>query len=257
VVPALAFAVFNVFSFISFVREDARGTGAIVRSIDLVRGAFFSVLGRMILIMLIFFGIGLVLGGVFAVLSVSPLLEAIGNIAASGVEMCVTAISIGAFVKLYEARVAARPLFDRSSYNGLTWLLRIMAVLGAVVAIGLFLFFIQMVATFYDGLPQDEPIKWGEPTILKDAPEGFNFEDLVTKSNVETTAASATVYHGRMGSYEGVCQDISVVDPIQCRQNGESFMIFAPVSTGELYCIDNTSFSGTIPGINTAQTSCQ
>lgn len=67
---------------------------------------------------------------------------------------------------------------------------------------------------------------------------GQDLNDIVLQSKVRTTVASARIQGGRMGSYDGVCKDISVVAPLQCLQTPVSFVIFAPLSDGTYFCED-------------------
>lgn len=80
------------------------------------------------------------------------------------------------------------------------------------------------------------------PTIDK----GSNVSDRLVQSKVEATGASAHVFATRMGSYDGVCDDITVVDPVECQGDKTSFIVFAELSSGFYHCVDNSGFSGTV-----------
>ncbi len=77
------------------------------------------------------------------------------------------------------------------------------------------------------------------------SPEMDLGESLV-KTKVETTAASVKVYGGRLGTYDGACEDVSVVDPVICKEDGTAFVVFAPLSTGVVYCVDSTGTKGDV-----------
>ena len=85
----------------------------------------------------------------------------------------------------------------------------------------------------------------GAPLYKEDAGELDLGESLV-RTKVETTAASVKVYGGRLGTYEGACDDISVVDPVICKEEGTAFVVFAPLSTGVVYCVDSTGEKGDV-----------
>ena len=75
---------------------------------------------------------------------------------------------------------------------------------------------------------------------------GSVLNDDLIKSKVESTVASARIQGGRMGGYDGVCKDISVVDPVLCSGTPSAFAIYAPLSGGTFYCSDSTGFKGEI-----------
>ena len=247
IIPALIFGIYNVFSFIAFVREDARGTRALLRSTDLVRGAFWGILGRIILLTLVFFVIGIGMGIVLSFFEEVPVLAEAIYVATTLLQMVLTAIGLGAFVTLYEARRKAKPLFDLTTYGALAWIYRLGSLLGVVLTIIVSFAVGTYLSTFISQIQQDELLQWQEGTWEED-PEGLNFSDFLMQQKVAATAASANMYGGRMGSYEGVCSDITIVDPIQCAETPETFAIFAPLSDGQYYCSDSTSFTGTITG---------
>jgi hypothetical protein len=65
-------------------------------------------------------------------------------------------------------------------------------------------------------------------------------------SKIETTAASAKLYRGRMGFYDGVCEDITVVAPIVCKNSSDYFLMYAPLTPTSYYCADSNNFSGEV-----------
>jgi hypothetical protein len=92
----------------------------------------------------------------------------------------------------------------------------------------------------------EEEIQWGVEEDTAVSEEGFNFSDFLLQSKVKATAASANVSGGRMGSYDGACDDIIVVAPVECLDTEKTFAVFAPMSTGVYYCIDSNEFSGSV-----------
>lgn len=100
------------------------------------------------------------------------------------------------------------------------------------------------------------PIQWGTPSADEELTGGESaFTEVVVRSKVETTAASARLFGGRMGSYDGVCEDISVVPPVECAGDDTFFMIYAILPKEGWYCVDNTGFKGVVA--RPSSTSCQ
>ncbi len=113
----------------------------------------------------------------------------------------------------------------------------------AVVVGGYFLF-------SYISMPKisDGPIMWGKTIVKNDSPETLGFSDTVLQTKVKATAASAIIYGSRMGGYDGVCHDITVVAPVVCRQTpGAVFIIYAPLSDGTYFCEDKSENAVFVP----------
>jgi hypothetical protein len=84
----------------------------------------------------------------------------------------------------------------------------------------------------------DEPIEWVKPSARLKQDETLGFSDSVLQTKVKATVASAMIQGGRMGGYEGVCKDITLVAPVSCRQTQNGFVIYAPMSDGTYFCED-------------------
>ena len=87
----------------------------------------------------------------------------------------------------------------------------------------------------------DEPIQWGKERVVeqKDIQE-LGVGDSILETKVRATVVSAKIQGGRMGSYDGVCKDITVVSPVKCRQTTAGFIIYAPLSNGAYFCEDKS-----------------
>ncbi len=242
-IPAFIFGIYNVFSVIAFVREDARGTRALVRSTDLVRGAFWGILGRLLLITLIFFGVGIVIGFITSIFENLPVFAEVTYAVTMLLQMVLTAVSFGACVLLYESRRQTKPLFDLSAYTALTWVYRIGALVGVILIGGVIIVALASINTYITEKMGGLQGEFGGSAEIQD---GINFNDFLLQQKVAATAASAGLYVGKMGSYEGVCGDITVVEPIQCLETAETFAVFAALSNGQYYCSDSASFSGQV-----------
>lgn len=108
-------------------------------------------------------------------------------------------------------------------------------VLFCAVVVGGYLLF------SYISMPRisDGPIMWGKAVTKKDATETLGFSDTVLQTKVKATVASAIIYGSRMGGYDGVCRDITVVAPVVCRETPQAlFVIYAPLSDGTYSCED-------------------
>ena len=85
----------------------------------------------------------------------------------------------------------------------------------------------------------NEPIQWGEDRVVEEKDiQALGAGDGILETKVKATVASAMLQGGRMGSYDGVCKDISVVAPVRCRQTTAGFIIYVPLSNGAYYCED-------------------
>lgn len=56
--------------------------------------------------------------------------------------------------------------------------------------------------------------------------------------------ASAVVYQGRLGSFEGLCGDIGVPEKFRCAESATAYAIETDLGTGSFYCMDSTGFTG-------------
>ncbi len=70
--------------------------------------------------------------------------------------------------------------------------------------------------------------------------------DAVLQQRLHTMEAAIKVQGGRMGSYEGACNDVAIEQPARCRSGDRYFVLDVPLSTQSYYCIDSSGFSGTV-----------
>lgn len=87
---------------------------------------------------------------------------------------------------------------------------------------------------------------WGKRVEKGVGINPLNATDSLLQTKVESTAASANLFVGRMGFFEGVCKDISVVSPVQCSESATGFAIFTRLSNGSFYCVDRAGFRGVL-----------
>jgi len=84
----------------------------------------------------------------------------------------------------------------------------------------------------------------------------LSFSDSILQTKVKATVASANLFGRRMTSYGGVCSDISIVAPVECKDTETTYVIFAPLSDNSFYCVDSKGFNGFIDSRPVSKESC-
>lgn len=248
-IPGVLMFVFGIFAYIVTAHESARGMHAIMRSVDLVRGALWSACVRILLLILIIALPVYVLGHIISRASASIVLFPFAYVATVLV-VAISLIGVGTLTQWYLERKRVRPLFDYSSYAGLKWIYRFSFLVGLSALVAFLIFFNG--TTFFLESPLGQRFVDLESRAVQsestdsDSGSNFNIADVFTKSKVEATAASVKLFGGRMGDYNGACEDVSVVAPVVCKSQGDSFVVFAPLVSGTFYCIDAKDFSGEV-----------
>jgi hypothetical protein len=250
VIPGLLLLFLNAFTLLAFVRERKKGMAALLRSYDLVRPHFLPVTLRLLALFAVtLFGYLLI-----TFLANTSLFLPRGGILAYVItvfgEYLLLGFMLSALVPLYTSLAAAHPLFEYTKYR----LMRTLYAIAAFIGLLAFCAYIAFSGLSYLAssqyqyqLPAESPLQLGTSTApVSGEGSGFSFADLLTQSKVESTAASARIYGTNMGSYDGVCKDISVVDPVFCSASNDAYVIYAPLQAGGAYCTDSTGFSGTI-----------
>lgn len=87
--------------------------------------------------------------------------------------------------------------------------------------------------------------------------DDMSVADSVLRSKVDVTAESAQYYDHTMGSYDGVCTGIAVVNPIKCSATAENYSIFTVLSTGDVYCTDSSGFKGILDHLSDGNGLCK
>ena len=152
------------------------------------------------------------------------------------------------------------PSVDTSIYIGRNKHRRVVAILKMILLVaalaGLLLYGLQANI-------QKELNDWifnmiGHSTVgSKVTTESLSFSDSILQTKVNATVASANIYASRMGSYEGVCKDISVVAPVVCKEVAGTFAIFVPLSDGTLYCVDSTKKTSGSVAVSATVATCK
>lgn len=124
-------------------------------------------------------------------------------------------------------------------------LFRTLMVVFVVALLSIFLAVGTLIFNTYFSTPEvtNEPISWGD-AVVDGKGDAATFDDSVLQTKVEQTVVSANIQGGRMGSYDGVCNDVTIVAPIRCQQAQSGYAIFAPMANGSYFCVDSTEFRG-------------
>lgn len=175
IVPGVLFVVYSFFSTYVLITEDRRGMQAILRSIDLVRGAFWGLFGRLLVLWLLLGAASMIIGTLaeFAsnaatfdagVLTVGVFMLHVVNLI---IQVCIGWIGLLGVATLLEYRRAAKPTYDPLQHRGLTVVLWIGAALGTALILGIIaiiflsvLYFEQYRASMPGGSIQDLEEDW-------------------------------------------------------------------------------------------------
>jgi len=239
IVPFVFVSLYIVFAIPVLVKENENGIRGLLRSYDLVRGKFFILAGYMLVLSII----GLFFSALASVLLLIPI-PYVGLFVSIFLQALFTGASLSVITLLYTARAQERTLFDLSGYRKMKWMYRSFALIGFAAAL---VFAWSALGSLQHSITEfiskNTPLQGAGD--LEEKVE-VRLQDGVIQAKVVTTAASAKVYFGRLGFYDGVCKDISVVAPVQCKDSSDFFMIYAPLSETAFYCADSYGFSGEV-----------
>lgn len=249
IIPGVLILVYSIFAFLVFIHENATGSRALVRSFDLVQGAFVPLLIRTLCVVLIAFLLGVLTYVLVGALIDSPL-SIPATILGALTYTLAYAFAFAGLASLYEARRNAKPLFDLSSYSLLKWGYRLLFLIGVAV-VTIILVVSNVIIVFLNSplFSEFESVQTQNSQEFDEAAtenEAFNVADFLMEQKVKATAVSAKISGGRMGSYEGACNDIIVEEPVVCRSTGMEFVVYGPMVAGDIYCVDSTDFSGRV-----------
>ncbi len=250
VVPGLAFLVYSLFTFVVLAKEDKSGVGAILRSVDLVRGSFWTITFRMITVMVIVGVISavttLLLSGLSDVMYGIEYGQLLVIALAILVEMTLSALMFAAVGIMYRSRSSAKPFFELSAYKYVNWLFTLVVLVVIVFAATVTWLGSSNYNGYFDqwiDLEADyDQVKY--PSIDNDG--GENFDDVILRRRADEAFVSGNYYAGRMGTADGICGDIVLEDKVQCRDGDSGFMILVPLSNETLYCRDGQGFKGDV-----------
>lgn len=151
VVPALILSVYLAFSMLTLAREGRTGMAALIRSTDLVHGAFWAVLGRFVLMLIMVMLVNFVFGFIGVVGEATGF---VGGVLSQVILFLVHTVASWLFIaviaQVMEYRRVAKPSFDVEAHKNLLWTYRIASILGIFVPIllgaALFVFALQIMS---------------------------------------------------------------------------------------------------------------
>ncbi len=239
IIPFFIVSLYCVFNFVALIREDATGMHAFLRSHDLVSGAFAQIGLRNLALMLL----GLVFGSLAGLFLLIPI-PFFNTALLIFVQLFFFGAYLAGLTYVYRTRAESKPLFDLSSYNSIGLFYWLCILIGLVAACGIPYVAIKQDPTLLDHIPMPVQADFHFWDGGEDVTETIG--DTILVSKVKSTAASANLYHNRMSFYDGVCDDISVVEPIQCKDGSAFFMIYVRLPDGTYYCSDSYGSEGVV-----------
>lgn len=144
IIPGLILAAYSVFSFVVLANGGQKGFSAIIRSVDLVSGSFWSIVYRLLIVKLLLILVillPLLLAWLlFMITSSGMLMSVITSLFMVLIMTWFMAALTTAINTLYKVQNLNKKLFDRSLYRGLKALLIFIFILPFLVAIGLLVY---------------------------------------------------------------------------------------------------------------------
>lgn len=278
VIPGIIISIYLAYSIYVLAGEERRGFDALIRSIELVYGRWWSVVGRSLLLVLIVCGALLLLGMIVIVSG-----EALGFLVYI---LAVPLLILGAMwvlgtqVVLFESlqKLVPADSFDVSDRSAIKLWLRIAVILAIVLSIASLAFSVvlglrsvqqNLPAEFLlpdgpgarDGisLPIDRDHQDDEAAGGGDSAQSRAADMLVQQQMVSLRASAVIFSVENENSYSGFCSEaMSEFSALQvCNDDTDSFAATASLSNGDAYCVDGEGFSGTIGSSLSTSTSCE
>lgn len=152
ILPGIVLGVFLLFVLPVYMREGYRGIDALVRSTDLVRGAAWVVIWRLVvlvvIVLLLLIAGGMLIpfllsvtgsvGSLSGVIIGEAAFEAVVYVLVTAISILVTLFSYAYIAQLANARIAATPPVRMSGYRTVRMLYRVFAIVGAALIVGSF-----------------------------------------------------------------------------------------------------------------------
>lgn len=263
IIPGIAASVYLMFSLCALAAEDARGTHALISSIELVYGRWWSVLGRLILIMLLLVSFVLLTGlvGALPVVAAAFFSPAAAAATAAAIYALIGLVvgwwGIALGVSVYRSLRTVGPAVPLSRKTQQT----LRTVLRGAMVIGFLALTVPPLLTFYFVSQHG-----GTDAVLEELfPEEFSLERLRAGDDSELDATvretltdlrlQASRFHSANGrTYNGLCDDLAIQSALDglpgvstCFDAAPAYALAAelPGSRG-WWCVDSTFFSGKI-----------
>lgn len=246
IVPGFIFAVWFLFAAYILIAEGVKGSAALSKSRELVRGRWWSIFGRMILL-------GLVAGGIGFIIALIPI---VGQLI---VNLLITPFSIVFLYLLYEdlkrvkgeGQTETRQRPPRSDQKGISTKVIIgLAILGLIALAG-----IPTAVTLIS--------LRGARTKARDARITSEMGQLRVK--MELVSSKEGGYNELSCSYDAEIQSLCDDIDTQCTQgtcagddaqggpedvtihsSEKDYCAYTPLNEGEYYCIDSSGVSGKV-----------
>lgn len=246
IIPGLLFLVYNCFSVIALMKDDQRGLNAIVRSTDLVHGAFLLVLTRLAVLVvtaLLLSMLGVVITKMLAIVLVNvPYANVLISIPVVLIGMITIAFVVGGLISVYRARVREKSFYDSSKYQVIHWLYRVAVIIGVVAPIlAIYFGYINL-----DSVVDKSEFQFdGSIDPFAEVNEAVGEVDAyILERKIDAMFNSGILHRNRLTSFEGVCKDVLIEAPVRCQNTNDTFVLDAPIGNGQYYCRDATGYKG-------------
>lgn len=228
IIPGVILSLTLYFSQYALILENQKGTAALARSRDLVRGRFVAVgLKLAAFTFYILAPVFLAMVVVVVIATTQPALmkfSLVGEIGMEIVSALITIIGIHAMSRLYRALVVGRPLTEVSKIrSGIYWFLAFIGVaaIAALVAIAMY--------------------------FVPDLDEKIMGDSYSLQSEVQTMTTAATSYAlDHNGSFAGVCDTLRTqavsADSVECNDSETQWSVLGMVGE-ERWCADTTTIA--------------
>jgi len=266
IIPGVAFMFYSMFTMIVLANDGHRGMDAIVRSLDLVMGYFWAILGRLLALLCVAVPLLLITVSIQVLLSRLtvgiPYGELIVAAPTTLLALLTAVFVLGGMVAIYENRVRSKTFFDASLYKGLRASFWLMSVCGTLIVVGAITLGAITVNVLLDEYREQLDAQFqfeGEfnqfPTVLDDG--GEQVDRFIIERRVDTMYNAGLVHRSRMGSFEGVCDDVLIEQPARCQNTNETLVIDAPLGEGRYYCRDSSGYQGVMTAPAASPEACQ
>lgn len=165
IIPGIIFAVWFTLANYIFAIDKERGVNALLKSRDYVRGYWWQIVGRLIVVLLAYLAVGLVVNFLASLIG-----ETVGSIVSAIFEILAAAFWLLVLYVLYQNLKMLKPEVASQSASGPRGLFYFSAVLGVVglIVLGI-LFFKFIVPSFLSGgfEPETLPTDYGSSELYQ------------------------------------------------------------------------------------------
>lgn len=248
-VPLLVFQVYAAMTMMAYVGENKRGMAAVSRSISLVSGHWWGLLGLLLGFVLIGLGLGLVLGFTEAVLN--DLLPGVGTMVGLLINMIlqplVTVFSVGALAQRYRGLAAVATSTDVPVRRWL-WPLAIWGAVSIVVVLGALSYFISAL------LPSALFNSMHTTGLDSSGDEAAEIAQAMVPLALEADMNDMKEYFAQRGTYEAACAEPAILETesvlatygltLLCKELAYVLSLAVEIKPGVYYCVDSEDNSG-------------